>query len=100
MKVVFVDSVWLYPGAAAWHFITVPKKHSTAIRNAHRSHARAWGSLPVEVSIGKTTWSTSVFPDKKSGCYVLPIKASVRSKEKITEKSRIRVSLRIKTPQA
>ncbi len=45
--------------------------------------SRGWGSLRVEVRIGATTWKTSVFPDKKSGTYILPVKADVRKKENI-----------------
>jgi Domain of unknown function (DUF1905) len=33
--------------------------------------------------VGKTPLETSVFPDAKSGCYLLPVKAAVRPDEKI-----------------
>lgn len=74
--------VWLYPGMAAWHFLTLPKKESDEIK-AMSGPRRGWGSVRVEVTMGKTTWKTSIFPDKKSACYLLPIKADVRKKEKI-----------------
>jgi hypothetical protein len=35
------------------------------------------------VTIGQTVWKTSIFPDSKSGSYLLPLKAEVRKKEKI-----------------
>jgi hypothetical protein len=31
--------------------------------------------------VGATTWTTSIFPDRKRGCYVLPIKRAVRKAE-------------------
>jgi hypothetical protein len=37
----------------------------------------------VRVTIGSSTWSTSVFPDKQREAYVLPIKKAVRTKEGI-----------------
>lgn len=74
--------VWLYPGTtAAWHFVTLPKKESKEIKKMFGALARGWGSLPVKVTIGKTAWQTSIFPDKKRGAYLLPIKARVRKKE-------------------
>jgi len=77
----FKTKLWIYPGDAAWHFLTLPKKESAAIKEAFKAVSRGWGSLPVLVTINKTTWKTSVFPDKKSGTYLLPIKAAVRRAE-------------------
>lgn len=75
--------VWLYPGPAAWHFISLPKKESVILKKIFGPAARGFGSLPVLVSIGKTSWRTSIFPDNKRGCYLLPLKAQVRKQEKI-----------------
>lgn len=76
--------VWLYPGLAAWHFVTLPKKESDEIKELFSDMKRGWGSLPVKVTIGETSWKTSIFPDKKAGAYLLPIKAELRKKEKIS----------------
>ena len=76
--------VWLYPGMAGWHFVTLPKKQSNLIKKSFGAMKRGWGSLPVSVTIGKTTWNTSIFPDAKAGAYLLPLKANVRKKEKIS----------------
>ena len=40
-----------------------------------------WGMIPVEVRIGSTTWTTSLFP--KDGGYVVPLKDKVRKAEQI-----------------
>ncbi len=78
--------IWLYPGESAnWHFFTIPKKESSAIKEAFTGLTRGWGSLPVTVTIGKTTWTTSIFPDSKSGTFVLPLKAQIRKKEALYE---------------
>ena len=42
---------------------------------------RGWGSVRVLVTLGSSTWNTSIFPDKRSGTYILPLKASVRRTE-------------------
>jgi hypothetical protein len=75
------SKVWLYPGMDAWHFLTVSEKQSEEIKKSFQGKTRGWGSLPVEVTLGKTKWKTSIFPDKKSGTFLLPLKAEVRRKE-------------------
>ncbi|CCE99595.1 hypothetical protein predicted by Glimmer/Critica (plasmid) [Sinorhizobium fredii HH103] len=45
------------------------------------------------VRIGKTEWTTSVFPDKASGSFLLPVKAEVRRKEKLAAGQSIRIKL-------
>jgi hypothetical protein len=70
---------------AGWHFVTLPKKESDEIKKNFGAKKRGWGSLRVTATIGKTTWKTSIFPDKKAGAYLLPLKAEVRKKEGIGE---------------
>jgi|CXWL01.1.fsa_nt_gi hypothetical protein len=83
-------AVWLYPGNyASWHFVTIPKKESLEITKHYAQFKKGWGSLPVEVTLGKTVWKTSIFPDRKSGTYILPLKASVRKNEGVREGDKI-----------
>lgn len=89
------SEIWIYPGQAAWHFIYVPRKESADIKKRFGANARGWGSLPVSVVIGKTTWKTSIFPDKKSEMYLLPVKAEVRKKEEILAGDMISFILRL-----
>jgi hypothetical protein len=77
--------VWLYPGMAGWHFVTLPKKQSEKIRERFSRMKRGWGSLPVTVTIGESCWNTSIFPDTKADAYVLPLKAEARKEENIRE---------------
>ena len=39
----------------------------------------------VAVTIGDTSWNTSVFPHKESGGWLLPVKAAVRKAEGLAE---------------
>lgn len=91
------SKIWLYPGMSAWHFITVPEKQSKEIQKVFAGKTRGWGSLPVEVTLGKTSWSTSIFPDKKSGTYLLPLKLQIRQKEHIAHGDMVTFSFKIKT---
>lgn len=77
------SSVLVYPGMNAWRFLTVPKKESQEIKDQFGAQAKGWGSLPVRVTVGRTIWKTSIFPDKRSGTYLLPLKAQVRKAEEI-----------------
>lgn len=90
------SKVWLYPGLAAWHFITLPPKESKEITSHFSALKRGWGSLRVTVTIGKTSWDTSIFPDQKRGGYLLPLKKEVRKREKISNGDTLTFLLKIK----
>jgi hypothetical protein len=47
------------------------------------------------VTSKNTTWSTSIFPDRKSGTYILPLKRQVREQLKITDGSRVKLTMRV-----
>lgn len=90
------SKVWLWPGeTAAWHFVSVPKKESQKIKEKFGKNRRGFGSVPVLVKIGKTEWKTSIFPDSKSGQYIMPIKAKVRQVEGVFEGDEIDFALSI-----
>lgn len=88
--------VWLYPGIAAWHMVTLPKNQSRKIKQLFAVAHRGWSSLPVIVKLEQTTWKTSIFFDKKAGAYLLPLKAEVRKKEHILAGDTIIFLLEIK----
>ena len=88
---------WLYPGKAAWHFLTIPTDITKEIDYYFSMAKKGWGSLPVQVTIGKTSWKTSIFPDKKTASYLLPLKADVRKKEAIKENDVVLVHITIET---
>ena len=52
-----------------------------------------WGMVPVEVEIGATTWTTSLWP--KDGGYVVPLKDLVRKAEGIEVADTITVRLAV-----
>ncbi|MFA7309764.1 MAG: DUF1905 domain-containing protein [Candidatus Paceibacterota bacterium] len=78
------SQVVLWPGAqGAWHFANIDKKQSEDIRKKYAGPRRGFGAIRVGVRIGKTAWETSIFPDSRSGVYILPLKAKVRRAEAI-----------------
>lgn len=80
------EKLWLYKGdKVSWHLITIPVDDSRQIKFFTSDLQRGWGAVPVNVTIGNTKWKTSIFPDKKSATYILPVKAEIRKKEQIKE---------------
>ena len=91
----FTAPLWLWKGDSAWHFVTVPQDASDTLRSFAPDAKRGFGSVRVGVSIGETRWQTSVFPDKKSGCYLLPVKKAVRTAEGLSAGSEAEVTLEL-----
>ncbi|MBI5260638.1 MAG: DUF1905 domain-containing protein [Bradyrhizobium sp.] len=89
----FRAKLWLYPGQAAWHFVSLPDELAANIRILHAHKRSAWGSIKVTATIGKTKWQTSIFADKRSGTYLLPVKAEVRKREGLKQDMSVGVSL-------
>ncbi len=77
---------WQSETATAWVFANVPEDESDEIAEIVPER-RGFGSVKVRARIlteEKTVeWTTSVFPSKEYGCYMLPIKKDVRRKAKV-----------------
>lgn len=90
------EKVFLYPGESAnWHFVPITKSIGQEIRETYGKSRRGFGAVKVEVTVGKTTWLTSMFPDKYSGSYILPLKAQVRKIEDIEAGDELTFSIKI-----
>lgn len=89
------SKVVLYPGMDAWHFLYVDRKQSDVIKKKHSVKKAGFGSIRVTTRIGKSKWKTSIFPDKQSGSYLLPLKKEIRRAEGIEAGDVVRFSLEI-----
>ncbi len=87
--------IWIWPGEAAWHFITLPTELTTELKSMIDTTKRGFSSLKVEVKIKDTRWQTSIFYDSKSNAFLLPIKKDIRKKNNLTENSTIWYSIHI-----
>lgn len=84
MQITSRAKVWIFTSdKTAWHFVTLSKASEEKLVKSSKKQRRGWGSIPVLVEIGKSSWKTSVFPNKSSGGFILPIKAKVRKAEEI-----------------
>jgi hypothetical protein len=91
----FDATLWLHDGDAGWHFITVPDDVSDDIEARAASSRRGFGSVRVRVTVGSSTWATSVFPDGKRRAYVLPVKQAIRKAERIVPGDEVGVALEL-----
>lgn len=95
LSIKITTKLWLWnEGKGSWHFVTVDKDSSNSIKDTWMWPRKEFGSVPVKVTIGKTTWKTSVFP-QKDGSFVLPIKKSVRDSEKIQVNDEISLTIEV-----
>lgn len=91
MNLEFDGLILYWRGPAPWYFVRVPEKESTDLKAISSIVTYGWGVIPVEVKIGRTRYSTSLFP--KDGAYLVPVKASVRKAEDIEEGDLVSVRL-------
>lgn len=91
----FLGHLWLADVQdAAWVFVAVPTEASDEIAESVPRRP-GFGSVRVEVTIGSTTWRTSLFPDSGRGAYLLPIKKAVRRAESLDVGDEVEVALRM-----
>ncbi|WP_235399087.1 DUF1905 domain-containing protein [Sphingomonas sp. SRS2] len=92
--------IWLWkpalkPQASGWHFLIIDGQTAVEIRFAALGRTGGFGSIKVAAQIGDTRWTTSIFPQRESGGFILPIKAEVRKREGIGEGDDVTVELRV-----
>lgn len=83
MRYQFSDTLYLWSAQESWHFVNLPADISLSIFQVSAVFRRGFGSVRVDVTCGSSNWRTSVFPDAKSGCFILPVKAQVRNKKNL-----------------
>ena len=94
MNIEFTNKIWFWKGPAPFYFVTVPAEQCQALHFIAGSVTYGWGMIPVTVRIGRTVWTTSLWP--KDGGYVVPIKVSVRKAEGIEEGDEVIVGLEVR----
>ena len=93
MDIEFDGPIWHWRGPAPYYFVTVPADLGDALKTIAPAVTYGWGMIPVQARIGRTTWKTSLFP--KDGSYVVPLKDSIRQKEKLKEGDWVTVRLEV-----
>jgi hypothetical protein len=92
----FSGPVWHWRGPAPHHFVDVPAEEAAALAEICAAVTYGWGMIPVEVELGKSTWTTSLWP--RDGGYVVPLKAAVRARERVELDDVVTLTLRVRVP--
>lgn len=94
MDIEFDAKIWFWKGPSPWYFVTVPDQECRDLKAMSSFVTYGWGMIPAAVRIGKTKWTTSLFP--KNGSYIVPLKTSVRKAEKLEEGDQVTVRLKVR----
>ena len=78
-------------GPAPFVFVPVPPELSAEIKALSSRLTYGWGVIPVSVQIGRTEYTTSLFP--KDGAYLVPVKIKVQKAEGVGVGDSVRVRL-------
>jgi hypothetical protein len=81
VELAFAGELWHWRGPAPYHFVSVPPDAAAALRSIAAEVTYGWGMIPVEVRIGRSTWTTALMP--KDGGYVVPVKDRYRLAEEL-----------------
>lgn len=90
---------WTGGNGGSWHFLTIDGAAGealtgTALMRRLEKSIGGFGSLKVRARIGDSVFTTSVFPAKAVG-WMLPVKASVRKAEGLSEGDEVEVVLEL-----
>jgi Domain of unknown function (DUF1905) len=94
MVIEFKGKIFQWRGPAPYLFVAVPDKESANIKSVSKLVTYGWGVIPATVTVGKTAWTTSLFP--KEGRYLVPIKMVVQKAEKLKEGDEIKIKLELR----
>jgi hypothetical protein len=93
MDLEFSGEIIHWRGPSPFHFVTVPEEQSAAIEAVSSIVTYGWGAIPVKATIGRTDFTTSLFP--KEDLYLVPIKDAVRKAEGLILGDEVTVRLRL-----
>ncbi|QGQ20699.1 DUF1905 domain-containing protein [Cellulomonas sp. JZ18] len=79
MELRFGGEVVWWRGPAPFHFVALPEAEAARLRAVASRVTYGWGCVPATVTLGATTFTTSVFP--KDGGFLVPIKTAARRAE-------------------
>ncbi len=94
MVIEFKGKIFQWRGPAPYLFVAVPDKDSANIKSVSKLLTYGWGVIPVTVKVGKTEWTTSLFP--KDGRYLVPLRMVVQKTEKLKEGDEVKLTLELR----
>ena len=93
MEWTFEGPVVYWRGPAPFYFIPLPEHVLDDLAPVANELTYGWGCIPATVTIGNTTFTTSMIP--KDGGFLVPVKVAVRRAEGIDEGDRVEASVAV-----
>jgi hypothetical protein len=94
LDLAFTGDVISWRGPAPYYFVEVPGDLCEIIGAVSSMVTYGWGVIPVQVKIGGSDWTTSLFP--KEGRYLVPLKDAIRKREGLDQGDEVAVRLIIR----
>jgi hypothetical protein len=82
ISLVFDGEIIHWRGPSPFHFVPVPEAECGVISDVAAAVSYGWGVIPVQGTIGETTFTTSLLP--RNGGYLVPVKDAVRRAEHLS----------------
>jgi hypothetical protein len=79
----FSGELYFWRGPAPHYFVAIPADLCPRLADVSPEVTYGWGMIPVAVQLGRSAWTTSLFP--KDGGYLVPIKKKIRLDEGVDE---------------
>lgn len=95
VRLTFDGELVYWRGPSPFHFVAVPPDGAELLHLVAPVATYGWGVIPVTVTIGSTTFRTSLFP--RDGGYLVPVKDAVRRTEGIELGDMVDLDLTIRT---
>jgi len=92
-RTTFSGELIYWRGPSPYHFVRVPPAQAAEIGFLAPMVTYGWGAIPVRCRVGRTEFTTSLFP--KDGGYLVPIRDKVRKAEGLAAGDAVRVELAI-----
>jgi Domain of unknown function (DUF1905) len=93
MTLTFTGPIWYWRGPSPFHFVTIPEQESEELKDISGLVTYGWGMVPATITIGATTYKTSLWP--KNGGYIVPLKDVVRKAERLELDDTVTVHLEV-----
>ena len=94
MEFKFASKVIEWRGPAPFYFATTPDSVTLQLEASAGHLSYGWGCIPVDVTVGETTFYTALIP--REGTYFVPLKVAVRKAESINLGDSLAIKLELK----
>ncbi|GEA79617.1 DUF1905 domain-containing protein [Cellulomonas sp. CW35] len=98
MELRFGGEVIWWRGPAPFHFVALPDDEAARLRAVAAHVTYGWGCIPATVTLGGTTFTTSIFP--KDGGFLVPVKSAARRAEGVELGDDVALVVRVQDPDA